>query len=119
MRPRAKLMRSTTCWPYTGLLRRALGGFRRRALKVERETRVILNAAGDPKAGSDLIANAAANGVALILRIREMTCGRYHRVVAEKEAARHGEPSIADGVGIAQETRKAANRATSSFASAP
>jgi len=42
------------------------------AIEIKRQTSVILNAARDPEAPGDLIANAAANGVALILRIREM-----------------------------------------------
>src|ERR1700683_3139792 len=80
----------------------ALGlSFTVRALKIERETRIVLNSAGDPQARSDLITYAAANGVALILRIREMTCGGYHRVVAQEEAARPRQQGISAGPGIA------------------
>ena len=85
----------------------ALGlSFPVRALEIEREARVVLNAGSDPKARSDLITHSAANGVALILRVGEMACGGYHRVIAEKQAARHRKPSIPDRVGIAQEARK-------------
>ena len=69
MRPRAKLIRSITCWPYCGE-RLWIGGSV--ALKLEWQAGVILNSARDPEARRYLIANASANGVALILRIREM-----------------------------------------------
>src|ERR1700678_4284472 len=53
---------------YLGYSGDALGlGFAVRALKVEWETCIVLNPAGDPKARSDLITYASANRVALIL----------------------------------------------------
>jgi hypothetical protein len=99
----------------------ALGlGFAVRALKVERETCIVLNSRSDPKARSDLITYAAANRVALILRIREMAGGGYHCVVTKKQTARHGKPRVADGVGIAQEARKIdASRGPRASSSAP
>ncbi len=42
------------------------------AVELKWQAGVKLNSAGDPEARSDLIANACAKGVALILRIREM-----------------------------------------------
>ena len=64
MRPRLKLMRSTTL---LAVRLRFIGNalslsFAVRTLKVERKTGVILNSAGDPEAAGDLIADAAANG---------------------------------------------------------
>ena len=93
-----------TCWPYS-----AEHALRRVAVKIEGQAGVILNSARDPEARRDLVANASANGVALILRIREMA-GELRipqrGVVAQKQAARHRKPRIADRIGIAQEARK-------------
>ena len=43
------------------------------AVEVKWKASVILNSARDPKTRRNLVANATANRVALILRIREMT----------------------------------------------
>ena len=52
--------------------------------KVEWEARIVLNAASDPEARRNLIANAAANGIPLILRVRKMAGGRYPRLLRHR-----------------------------------
>lgn len=79
---------------------------RRVALKFEGKTGIELNAEGQPEARLDLIAEAAAHGVALVLGDREMAgglAGGAGSIVAQEESTGDRVPSIAEHIGIAGE----------------
>src|ERR1700683_2543009 len=77
------------------------------AVKFEGQPGIVLNAAGKPEARIYLIAEAAANCVALILGVREMA-GELSfgggGVIAEEEPAGDRQPGIAEHIGIAEVT---------------
>jgi hypothetical protein len=69
------------------------------AAELERQASTVLNSASNPKTGLDLVAQAAANGVALVLGVREVTGESrfgFARIIPEKEAAGDGEPGVAE-----------------------
>ena len=77
------------------------------AVELERQAGVVLNSAGDPEARHDLIAQAAANGVALVLGIGEVSGELRFRgrgVIAEEQASGDRQTGVADDLGV---TRKA------------
>ena len=79
------------------------------AIEFKRQPCVVLNATGDPHTREQLVAQASANRIALILRIGKMAgelsgCGRC--IVPEKKAASHREPRIADRIRVADKTRE-------------
>lgn len=79
------------------------------AVKIEGQTGVELEAAGDPEARSHLIAKTSANSVTLILRIRSMAGqlrGGSTSLGAKEQPARDWKPGIADYIGVAGKTRK-------------
>ena len=80
------------------------------ALEFEGQAAAVFGAGGQPEARRDLVADADAGGVALVLGIGEMSGELGERadcVVAEEKASGHRKPGVAYDVGIAQKAGEA------------
>src|SRR5271166_4205736 len=73
--------------------------------EIKGQATAIFGAGGNPHTRNQLITKAGADGVALILRIGEVSGelgGCAHGVGAEKQAAGYREPGVANNVGVAE-----------------